>query len=73
MNHMARSFLSILCVCGCLQAMAQKLDYPLQTSRRIDPAILRKEFITPPAQSRLRCYWWWLNSMATKESITRDL
>jgi hypothetical protein len=39
----------------------------------IDNDQLRKEFLYPPLQSRLRCYWWWLNSMATKESITRDL
>src|SRR5680860_261658 len=26
-----------------------------------------------PKEARLRSYWWWLNSMATKESITRDL
>ncbi|MEO8415220.1 MAG: glycosyl hydrolase, partial [Ginsengibacter sp.] len=30
-------------------------------------------FKTPPNEARLRCYWWWLNSMVTKESITRDL
>ncbi len=34
---------------------------------------LFKGFQNPPAESRLRCYWWWLNSMTTKESITRDL
>lgn len=34
---------------------------------------LRSGFANPPAESRLRCYWWWLNSMATKASITRDL
>jgi hypothetical protein len=73
MNHKVRSFLSVALLSGCLQTEAQKLDYSLQTSRKIDPAILRREFATPPAQSRLRCYWWWLNSMATKESITRDL
>ena len=54
-------------------APAQKTDYSLHTSVLIDNIQLRKEFVNPPAQSRLRCYWWWLNSMATKESITRDL
>ncbi|MCK9404678.1 MAG: hypothetical protein M0Q26_14895 [Chitinophagaceae bacterium] len=34
---------------------------------------LERGFLNPPSESRLRCYWWWLNSMATKESITRDL
>ena len=34
---------------------------------------LKSGFLNPPAESGLRCYWWWINSMATKESITRDL
>jgi len=42
-----------------------------------DPTVtynqLKTGFSNPPSESRLRCYWWWLNSMATKESITRDL
>ena len=42
-----------------------------------DPTVnfsqLKSGFANPPSESRLRCYWWWLNSMATKESITRDL
>jgi hypothetical protein len=36
-------------------------------------AMLRKGFATPPAQARLRCYWWWLNGNTTEETITRDL
>ncbi|MDP4228123.1 MAG: glycosyl hydrolase, partial [Bacteroidota bacterium] len=34
---------------------------------------LKNGFANPPSEARLRCYWWWLNSMATKASITRDL
>ncbi len=30
-------------------------------------------FADPPPCARPRVFWWWLNSMATKESITRDL
>ena len=52
---------------------AQNPGYSLQTSRTVDHTQLQKGFLNPPAESRLRCYWWWLNSMATKESITRDL
>lgn len=58
---------------GVLVASAQKLNYPLQTSDTIGYTVLTKGFVTPPAEARLRCYWWWLNSMATKASITRDL
>ncbi|MES2003786.1 MAG: glycosyl hydrolase [Bacteroidota bacterium] len=70
---MQRSILSALVLLVCLTASSQKLDYSLHTSTSIDNNQLRNEFLHPPLQSRLRCYWWWLNSMATKESITRDL
>ena len=60
-------------VSGTLAASAQKLNYSLQTSDSIGYAALVTGFAAPPAEARLRCYWWWLNSMATKASITRDL
>ena len=34
---------------------------------------LDKGFNNPPLYARPRVFWWWLNSMVTKESITRDL
>jgi hypothetical protein len=30
-------------------------------------------FRTPPQSAKPWCYWWWLDSNATKEGITRDL
>ena len=36
-------------------------------------ADLRSHFKNPPNESKVRAYWWWLNGMATKKSITRDL
>ncbi len=48
-------------------------SYPVSTDIKIAYPELKKSFQNPPSESRLRCYWWWLNSMATKESITRDL
>jgi len=54
-------------------ASAQVTNYSLQTSGKLDYNEIHKSFETVPNESRLRCYWWWLNSMATKESITRDL
>jgi hypothetical protein len=36
-------------------------------------AALRRGFRNPPAQAKLRCYWWWLNGNTTEETITRDL
>jgi hypothetical protein len=56
-----------------MQCAAQKLDYPLRTAVNINYPQLKEGFTQPPPESRLRCYWWWLNSMATKASITRDL
>ncbi|HVV07613.1 MAG TPA: glycosyl hydrolase [Puia sp.] len=66
----------ILCIAGWLASLllqAQKPDYSLHTLDTIPYAVVRKGFVKPPPEARLRCYWWWLNSMATKESITRDL
>jgi hypothetical protein len=44
----------------------------LQTS---DSAMvdLRRGFADPPRDAGVRCWWWWLNSNVTKETITRDL
>jgi hypothetical protein len=36
-------------------------------------ASLEKGFSNPPAEARLRAYWWWLNGNVTKPAITRDL
>jgi len=66
------AFIIIGLSCG-LQVSAQKINYSLHTSDTLNYNRLQKDFATPPTESRLRCYWWWLNSMATKASITRDL
>lgn len=47
--------------------------YKIETDTTMSAADIREGFRNPPAESRLRCYWWWLNSMVTRESITRDL
>lgn len=70
---MQKPFFILLVLFVSLAGLSQKLDYSLYTSALIDTQQLRKEFLQPPLPSRLRCYWWWLNSMTTKESITRDL
>jgi hypothetical protein len=48
-------------------------DDPHATQTNISYDELSNGFQVLPYESRLRCYWWWLNSMATKASITRDL
>ncbi|MCF3110197.1 glycoside hydrolase family 2 [Niabella sp. CC-SYL272] len=66
-------FLSICLIAGTQFLSGQPGGYDLHTSKNGSVDQIRKEFVTPPPASKLRCYWWWLNSMATKESITRDL
>ncbi len=34
---------------------------------------LESGFCSPPHSAGIRCFWWWLNSNVTKESITNDL
>lgn len=34
---------------------------------------LRQGFKNPPAQAKLRCYWWWLNGNTTEDTITYEL
>jgi len=57
----------------CINAAAQSQRYTVETSTAITYNKLHEGFTKTPDESGLRCYWWWLNSMATKESITRDL
>src|SRR5262252_2932177 len=44
---------------------------PLVCAPGDDP--LAAGFRNPPAEARIRCYWWWLNGNTKKEAITRDL
>ncbi|SDC68518.1 glycosyl hydrolase [Niabella drilacis] len=67
-----KSLLALLYL-GVLPANGQIAPYNLQTSAQISLNQLSRHFTAPPPEARLRCYWWWLNSMATKASITRDL
>ena len=60
----------ILLISPVLQGQPKNI---ILTDRTVSYTQLENGFANPPAESRLRCYWWWLNSMATKESITRDL
>jgi hypothetical protein len=50
------------------QAVAEQNASPLMT--RGDD--LAKAFRSPPRESQVWCYWWWLNGAASKEGITRD-
>ncbi|MEP6748216.1 MAG: glycosyl hydrolase [Bacteroidota bacterium] len=70
---MLKPSIIIITLFCCIYVSAQKLNYSLHTSDTLNYQNIQKGFVRPPGDTRLRCYWWWLNSMATKESITRDL
>jgi len=55
---------------GGLAAIAA-LAVPILSAPKCDA--LRDGFLNPPAEARMRCYWWWLNGHTTEAAITRDL
>ena len=34
---------------------------------------IKEDFKTPPAESGVNCWWWWLNGNVNKAAITKDL
>ena len=58
---------------GLLAFEARANDYPITTDKVVDYDRLKSGFINIPDESKMRCYWFWLNGTATKESITQDL
>lgn len=61
----------LLCSGSALQAQ-WNIPYSL-APRSVSNRELEQHFRTPQPESRLHVFWWWLNGIATKESITRDL
>ncbi len=73
-KHMIKyTFLLLLILISIVKSYSQNIKYKLETDRSVTIEEITSGFQSPPDESRLRCYWWWLNGMATKESITRDL
>lgn len=62
----------LLCVFS-IPVLKSQPDFRLAPVTKISRSELAGKFKSPPDEARMSCYWWWLNSMATKESITRDL
>ena len=69
---MKRIYVICIMIAGSLSVYAQP-KYNLQTDKATSFGQIKSGFQNPPPESGMRCYWWWLNSMATEESITRDL
>ena len=68
--NLLKIYLSIAAVLFCLSMQAQ---FVIQTDTTINYSGLVKGFENPPKEACIHCYWWWLNGMVTKESLTRDL
>lgn len=62
---------SLFCSGSALQAQ-WNIPYSL-APRSVSNRDLEQHFLSPQPESRLHVFWWWLNGIATKESITRDL
>src|SRR5688572_3746551 len=61
------SLISGLLIGGNIESLAQA------TSATQQKDTLAANFINPPQQYGIRCWWWWLNGNVTKQAITRDL
>ena len=65
---MKKLFVLLLGALSCIIQMQCTLEKPAN-----EKSDLVKNFITPPNESRIWVYWFWLNSNITKEGITADL
>lgn len=66
-----RSALATLLVISFLHTAPQLFGETKQAT--LPDSRLRAEFKNPPAEAKLRCYWWWLNGNTDKATITHDL
>lgn len=58
---------------NCLLSFAQKKDSYFDTQSKIDYQNLKEGFHNIPQHAKMRAWWFWMNGIATKESITQDL
>lgn len=59
-------------LCATIASAQWNIPYSLAPQMSTDSQ-LEQHFRAPQAESRIHSFWWWLNSLATKSSITRDL
>jgi hypothetical protein len=65
---------ALLCVSAvAFEAVKAQTPSVSAQSVALDATALRAGFRTPPAEAKLRCYWWWLNGNTTEATITHDL
>lgn len=58
---------------NCLLSFAQKTDSYFDTQAKIDYQNLKEGFHNIPQHAKMRVWWFWMNGIATKQSITQDL
>ena len=63
--NMKINYLIILGLFYIQDTMGQS-DFGLAPILRIDDNTLMEKFKSPPGEARMSCYWWCINSMATK-------
>ena len=73
MNKKIRQCIVVFLFLKLYTGYSQELNYNLNVVNEISYENIKKGFESPPNEAKVRSYWWWLNSMATKASITRDL
>ena len=61
------AFFSLMFSCS---PPAEEISEELQA---INYAWLKNNFQSPPKESGVNCWWWWLNGNVSKEAITKDL
>jgi len=61
------AFFSLMFSCS---PPAEEVSEELQA---INYAWLKNNFQSPPKESGVNCWWWWLNGNVSKEAITKDL
>ncbi|GAB3904242.1 glycosyl hydrolase [Mucilaginibacter boryungensis] len=75
MNINRRKFLEVSAIgaTGATLLNSKAVSAAIQGVAVIGVNDLRKNFLTPPDDTKSSCYWWWFNGLVDKEGITRDL
>lgn len=69
---MKKLFFFLLCLLVVHHSRGQD-EYRFHTIKDVPYEQMKDGFKNPPDEAKVRAYWWWLNGMATKESISRDI
>jgi len=48
-------------------------EHASEDNQKVDYSWLKENFQSPPRESGVNCWWWWLNGNVNKAAITKDL